>query len=285
MLRLPREIKDQIYNYVCGGNTLHIRFTSGGPYTVLCRSELTEQAAQAGFDSSQSRWIDDVSAYHHKDCHSHNNRTLDLRFLRTCHQICDEAKLVYYSSNTFYLSDAPYQDDFDAVEKFVNTADWASNVRSIGLHLNVSTYKRAHTDQVLRGITGKLAGLRCLYLVMEMRYSGGYNKEAEEKSKLTEHILCLGGPFLKVATVVISDAYDRSIFSDLLRALEVDEEPLRHTRWTMAQKQEYSLFLRNALLQHQDNEVDCRRNGAEELLTPGDMKRSMPEQRTYSAWR
>ncbi len=246
---------------------------------------MTEQAAQASFDSLQPPWIVDVSAYHHEDCYSHNNPTLDLRFLHTCRQIREEAKLVYYSSNTFYLSDAPYQDDFDAIEKFMNTADWASNVRSIGLHLNLSTYKRAHTDQVLRGITGKLTGLRYLHLVMEMKCPGGYNKEAEEKSKLTEHILCLGGPFLRAATVVISDAYDLSIFDGLLRALQEDEEPLRHIRWTMAQKQEYSLFLRNALLQHQDNEVDCRRNGAEEHLTPGDMKRSTPEQRTDLAWR
>ena len=66
LLKLPQEIKDLIYVFVCGGNLLHLKFDSGVPHAhakfrhYKCLSKTTEDEAQASFDYSISQSFDNL---------------------------------------------------------------------------------------------------------------------------------------------------------------------------------------------------------------------------------
>lgn len=57
LLKMPQEIKDQIYVLVCGGNLLHFNFIWSERIEFChfkCESRTTEEDAQASFDNSTS---------------------------------------------------------------------------------------------------------------------------------------------------------------------------------------------------------------------------------------
>lgn len=143
LLKLPQEIKDKIYEYICGGQFVHVHFGAGKcdglPHHHICPLNTSNndnhvcsgQICHTQDHSDKTRLL-----FHHEDCSSeyfyrptasrifttHFVGTctlsstpthftdlpkaafaLDLRFLRTCRQIYMEAKAVLYSSNTFCL--------------------------------------------------------------------------------------------------------------------------------------------------------------------------------------
>lgn len=265
LLKLPQEIKDQIYELICGGNLLHFKFAPSVPSTKrkfrysICTSKATEEQAQAGFESSTSPWFDESYAKRHEECCSpklfcdssgriSRRITLDLRFLRTCRQIYEEAKSFRYNTNTFSFN------DWNVFEKFVRTVDWVSDVRGIGLRILRGTNGDGpFSSETLSSISSKLDGLRWIHLDIDQLHfsrSRRYRKEAEEGSDLTKQLLRFGGASLKAATLVISDTgFCDPNCSETVQCSENDARSLRKDRWTMAQKQEYSLFVRNAVLQ------------------------------------
>ena len=282
LLGLPKEIKNHIYVLVCGGDLLHIKFASGVSKPKVqfrhakCLSKTTEEDAQASFDTSTSPWFDEVNANRHEDCCSPKNfcdvsgrmtrrLTLDLRFLRTCRKIYDEAKNVCYTANIFSF------DSWNVFGKFLKTVSWVSHIRSIHLRIcSGTTGDGPSTREALQDVSSKLTGLQRIHIDLEQFHisrSRRYDRGAEEASHLTEQLLCFAGRALKTTAVIISDARfcDFNV-PETTKYPWDDGRSLRLDRWTMLQKQEYSQFLRNAILQRRGKPVDI----------DGDVGRSRP---------
>lgn len=304
LLKLPQEIKDRIYEFVCGGELLHFRFaleSEAHSQDKLCHhkclSKTTEEDAQANFDASESPWFDDLCANRHKDClptpieylceASGDTDTyrrlvgLDLRFLRTCHQIYDEARNVCYKTNIFSF------DGYNCLVSCVNKWIWVSYIRSIRI-CNAYWDNRAGpaTDGSIyhiSSISSKLIGLQRIYIDLEeIRCSDlrRYDQGVEKASPLTKQLLSFARPALKAASVVITDAVDfYSSENEFHLWISHDKFLLaQDTRWTMTQKQEYTRFLRNALLQHRGKETGIGgETGSSRLLEIGWMEECTPK--------
>lgn len=233
---------------------------------VKCLSKATEEDAQASLDTSKSPWFDRMNANRHEDCHSpkpfcdvsgriSRRLTLDLRFLRTCRQIYDEAKNFCYTANIFSF------DDWNVLRKFLETVSWLSYIRRIRLRIRRGTNGDVPSNrETMRDISSKLTGLRWIHIDLEQLHifrSPRYDPGAEEASHLSEQLLCVAGTALKVTAVVISDAR----FCDFIarKPTQSPRDDVRSQRlngWILMQQQKYSHFLRNALLQHRDKRID-----------------------------
>lgn len=150
---------------VCGGNLLHFDFGSSVPYVqfrhIKCPSKATEEDAQASFDASESPWFDEVNIKRHEDCvfrHLSPKLTLDLRFLRTCRQIHEEARSFCYTTNTFFCN------DWDVFNEFLKKMSWTSYVRSVYLCFRSGTGDEgAVPHYVMQRVSSKLTGLRSIH--------------------------------------------------------------------------------------------------------------------------
>ncbi|KAM0799970.1 hypothetical protein BDR22DRAFT_973360 [Usnea florida] len=202
LLRIPQEIKDHIYVLVCGGNLLHIRIASGNNPDIKfghskCLSTKTEEEAQKSFDASTSPWFDEVSVNRHDQCAPgflgivsgpiSQSPAMDLRFLRTCRQIYDEAKSFCYTANTFSF------DSWVVFGHFVNMVNWASNLRSIRLLNRSGTNGHEPPNwKMLQDVSKKLTGLQTFMFDWEQLPCYGsrkYNQQAEEATQLTNQLL------------------------------------------------------------------------------------------------
>ena len=279
LLKLPQEIKDQIYELVLGGNLLHFPFNYfnlalkdlGKPQTpichVTCQSQITEEDAQASFDASTSPWFDETCAERHEGCLSpvFNYDVLDLRFLRTCRQIYEEASCFFYDNNIFSF------DDWPVFVKCAETVSWMSRIRNLRLCIRTEAISSGSVDydtlKYLTYISSKLTNLQSIHIDLQLLYyitdRSGYNQQAEEGCGRTQKLLCFAGTALRAATVAISDDYacsdDGAWQIDLpgsMRNAPDDAWSLGFGRWTMAQKQEHAHFLRDALLQHRGKGID-----------------------------
>lgn len=265
LLTLPRELRDQIYNLVCGSNILHFKFASSHPVRkgdlchYICLSKVTEEEAQASFESSKSAWFDEANASRHEECYSpkifsdvsgrvSRRLTLDLRFLRTSRQIYHEARLFCYTATTFSFN------EWDVLARFVKTVSWVPCVRSIRLRIRSGAKgDKPPACEALQNISSRLTGLQRIHIdVVQFCSSGSreYDRRAEEASHLTQQLLSFAGPALKAAAVVISDARFTNSETTQWSWYMVGWSEADYYRWTMTQKQEYAKFLQNALLQH-----------------------------------
>ena len=270
LLRIPQEIKDHIYLLVCGGNLLHIETASGllTPSINFCHSKClstrTEEDAQMSFDASTSPWFDEVNVNRHDKCAPRffgdvsglisQGPTLDLRFLRTCRQIHDEAKSFCYTANTFSF------DDWSIFGHFVNTVNWTSHLRSVRLLDRSGTNGREPPyREMLQEVSKKLTGLQTfVFDWKQFSFSGSrkYDQRAEEATQLTKRLLCFAGAALKSVVVIISDDCFDSSSPGITQSSQDDVRSQQLNRWTMEQKQEYSRFLRHAMIQHRGKDDD-----------------------------
>ena len=271
LLRIPQEIKDHIYVLVCGGDLLHIKFAPGllnldGKFChSKCLSTRTEEEAQKSFDASTWPWFDEASANRHDGCTPNflgdvsgpipQRRILDLRFLRTCRQIYDEAKSFCYTANTFSF------DHWNVFGHFVNTVNWTSHIRSVRLYDRRETNGHGPPNcEMLHDVSKKLTGLqKFIFDWKQTSFSDSrkYDQRAEKVTQLAKQLFCFAGPSLKSVIVIISDTGCDSRSRENTPCSQDDPRSQQLTRWTMKQKQEYSRFLRHAMIQHRgkDNAI------------------------------
>ena len=267
---------------VCGGDLLHIRIASGNNPDIKfdhnkCLSTKKEEEAQKSFDASTSPWFDEVSVDRHDECAPNflgdipgpisRMSALDLRFLRTCRQIYDEAKSFCYTANIFSFESRI------VFGHFVNMVNWASSLRSIRLLNRSGTNGREHPNwRTLQNVSKKLTGLQTFIFDWEQSPSYDsrkYNQRAEEATQLTKQLLCFAGVALKSVVVVISDAeFDYITSPDATQFSQDDDESQQLNRWTMKQKQEYSQFLRHAMILHRGKDSSDVKTETGKLRVP-----------------
>jgi hypothetical protein len=103
LLRLPQEIKNQIYCLVLGGNFLHISLDRRSKAcSQICKAAISEEEAETYFQNGlpiYSVWNIDYGVNRHDTCYEQPGFKINL--LLICHQVHIEARYIVYSANTF----------------------------------------------------------------------------------------------------------------------------------------------------------------------------------------
>lgn len=274
LLRLPLELKTKIYEYVCGGQTIHTiceRHHRSLSHRLCC-AVLSEMEAQQKFDTSEAVWYASETADRHlrcgaqitykygcPTCTSHTEdwsfptKTLETNVLRCCRQIYLEAKLVPYYANTFSFGSAI------SLSKFCRLVPEGCRSVIRNLHVDLQIFlDEYYTTQdwlmAFESVTASLKALQRLFITIELLPRQGFLRPeylpGVERSWMS-HFLQAGKLNLKVATVVLFDSHFTHDWSDY----EIETRETRE-RWTLAQKQEWSRYLRNALLHYENRNSD-----------------------------
>lgn len=283
LLRLPLELKTKIYEYVCGGQTVHIDWRQPRFYHHLCKTSLSEEEAQKQFDAcdaSEEDWYafatidhhlrcctDTTSHYECLHCGSLHGRfkcqaKSDMRLLLCCRQVYLESNAVLYYANTFSFSSA------DALSKFccLIRKRYKPMIRSLHVRLiacGSGLYVEQDWHKAFGSVAKSLIGLRRLHITMELVPSerGAVTSgQVLAVESILSDILQVGKLGLKSATVVLSDSHFMHDYAEFYTdEREMDE------RWTLTQKQEWSRYLRYALLHYEDRELELARVKQEAL--------------------
>src|SRR5271168_1435331 len=272
LLSLPKEIRDKIWSEVLGDRTIHLRYTEEF-YTIygerrsplmtrtparwkhdICVADLSEQAIyQQSIQDEEGIWRQDCDNHHDK-CENKAS-TLDLRLLRTNHQIHKEASAILLRTNLFSINDEK------CFVRFMQTLDPARKAMLAKLHLSL-TWKITTDDlfeetppdpdlidlipwneEMPATLIAQLSGLHTLHICMA---HGFYDQELPGKMKrmglswvagllrFGDHEA--GAPSLKTVTVSLTDAeWDRSLDVSCTRQWKIE----RKWRWTLREKQEF----------------------------------------------
>ena len=241
---LPQEIKDQIYELICGGQTLHVHHRTHGRkvyyHHTLCLAKGSEEQAQDVFNAIDSDSNDSVSRDRHIICRStyveswknfipgktNLSWPQDLRFLQTCRQMHNEAKLVPYTTNLFSFSDT------EVLDKAMKRLPQSRNIRSIHLaiSIDIGTSAGAWAYMFIR-FSEMFPKLRNIHIDVEEFLSQDYGYIGCTESlqnEWEEALSSLVAPQLKTATVVVR----KHPFATDVPDSEVGEE-----HWTISQKQ------------------------------------------------
>lgn len=177
LLKLPQEIKDQIYFYVCGGQLLHIHVKCEPTpqrlipqlFHHLCQfetpnahgQELSKSAAVYGASHGACcpyrNGMSDCLPHHHN-----SSGRLNLSFLRTCTQLCKEARGIPYTLNFFSF------DCHSGLEEFLRRLPEGADVRNVRLDIHTGwlspAYQWNRSLSLLPVKMPRLQGL-CIYVM------------------------------------------------------------------------------------------------------------------------
>ena len=253
-LQLPLELKTLIYELACGGQMIRIQNTYKGLAHRLCSAKCSEEEAQTNFDRPDALYDDSNTANRRgRNLSWLSGMTVKIGFLGCCRQMYMESRSVLYYNNTFVFNSATVLRDF-CLKTPRHSLDI---IRSV--HINVAI---CIVRQYLRGtwewekgfetITSSIQGLKRLYVGIELKY--GYERHPPHglpaQEILLRSILQAGKLDLAVATVILWD--DRTTSRWYLR--KISQYP--NTHWTLAQKQEWSRYVRRALIHYEDQASD-----------------------------
>ena len=279
LLSLPKEIRDKIWSEVLGDRTIHLRYT-GAFYTIyggrsspletwtpanwkhdICVADLSEQAIY-----QQS--IQDEEGICRQDCDNHHDKcenkasTLDLRLLRTNHQIHKEASAILLRTNLFSINNEK------CFVHFMQTLDPARKAMLAKLHLSLTWQATSNAlfeesppdpdlipwnEEMPATLIAELSGLHTLHICMAQ---GFYDQELPGKMKrmgiswvagllrFGDHEA--GAPSVKTVTVSLTDEEWDGSHQDISRTRQWKIE--RKWRWTLRERQEFAEKVRQRIL-------------------------------------
>ena len=237
-LRLPREIKNRIYELVLGGNMLHIRrellkfkrnvirstkgFIKEQRFTNhICRSQISEEDAQHRFDTEEGRnpYVKDIELRHSLCAPSKPNGgafaplRMDINLLHACRQIYNEARFIPYSTNMFSFDTSRILRAFVhlLVQRGVNVN---SAIRSLHIDSNTASHDLRGWTQAFNAVTQHMTLLETIYLnvdqpVAPLRWNIGAGAENIEKSlkPVADCLAVLGKTPAKSISIIVSDRF------------------------------------------------------------------------------
>ena len=258
-LQLPLELKTLIYELVCGGQIIHIKSKKNGLAHTLCSAEHSEEEAQTMFDILDA----DDNALNTNDRHGTCwaltgpprswGESVKFSVLSCCRQMYLESTPVLYYTNTFSFNSAIELSQF-CLKTPRQSLDMIRSVHVV-VKLCITEHDLRGTWEWEKGfetITSSLKGLKRLHVNVAFHHvpierDDSYELPAREMLK---NILQVGKLDLEAATVILWDTDER------------DDWPLLSTTWygmgawTLAQKQEWSRYVRRALLHYEDQTSD-----------------------------
>ena len=245
---------------VLGGNTIHIDsdamyesyLADYGLSHHLCIEIESEEEAQRSFDTSCDSWYAMETTDRHKSCRYGDK--LDSSLLHSCRQIFNEANLVRYYSNTFSFR----SDRLQHLNRFCQKTPsrYKSVIRSAHVYFELHSAKHdgdcryyvesQGRNELLRRISNHMRCLQRLYISIELRPPPDLISDFEFQVPAESHLLKSISQYarLDLATVTVTVCDDR-FYSGAIRS---EIQKMSQYRWTLAQKQEWSLSLRNQLL-------------------------------------
>lgn len=219
LLRLPAEIRLQIFELVFGGNTLHMEEYRRSVKATVCKAKVSEDEAYENFKRAAQRpmipfgygqrslvdkngrntWLTTsffcaeyrhyfVESWtsRHDECRGYVSRQghgVDLRSLRTCRMIYQEMRDLPYSANTFCFEDT---------EMLVNFANVSPRGFESLQHLSLGVHVPGmwnpelsnHTSRkawARMNLAGGIKNLKTIHLAVE--YNCGMNSTAPNLTK------------------------------------------------------------------------------------------------------
>ena len=254
-LQLPLELKTLIYELVCGGQMIHIKKTNSGLAHSLCSAECSEDEAQTIFDRSDALYEDSNTENRYVLNFSWlSGKTMKIGFLSCCRQMYMESRSVLYYNNTFAFDSAT------ALRHFCLKTPRHSLDIIRSVHMNVAicinrSYLRGpwEWEQGFETITSSIPGLKRLHVGIELNYfiyEWHNPPELPAQEILLRSILQAGKLDLAVATVILWD--HRIMSEEYIKKIAHNPK----IRWTLAQKQEWSRYVRRALIHYEDQASD-----------------------------
>lgn len=273
LLRLPSELKDQIYELVLGGQLLHIYKKEGKISHHLCQEEISEIKTQEIFSTSEESWFSTAieerhtacpgtpAKYYHGIYHRKKDSTqLDLALLSCCRQIYQEARPISFSTNTFSFTDAWGSDSISHSIFFsgiipLTRVETQLFIRR--LHLDIVIHLELDEEswnQRFRDIAKEFKSLQHFYIgiaqnPIEYSYVKTWQFKTPAECSFLGDLKTLRDLRLMTVTVTISDPHN---FFSCWPMLTAENE--RQYRWTMSQKQEWAGYIRRVLLRQEDQE-------------------------------
>lgn len=118
-MSLPPEIRNEIYELVCGGQFLHVwgcwKDKKFEIHHDICRAVLSETTVEDLFYAgSSAQWSASAIEARHDGCTTTRGQfeKISTSFLSTCHQVYNEAWHVPYTTNTFSFRSCRTLDEF-----------------------------------------------------------------------------------------------------------------------------------------------------------------------------
>lgn len=218
LLQLPYEIKIPIWTYVCGDKLLHVHWNIRDDLVEyrICHSHDTEEAIHKRFMKRSDYTTKDLPEYidpwlYHSTCEAQKDN-LDLRFLRVCNSIHEEAKLIPCRSNTF-----SFQHPADFTHFYLTFApQHRDKVRRLHLHMDMGAPVfnlrdvQSWQDAFLLCLTPAFKNITHINVSVVLGstacWSAKLSKNDDDQHPLWMHtVLALKVLPLKTATVMIYD--------------------------------------------------------------------------------
>lgn len=174
--------------------------------------------------------------------------SLDLRFLRTCKQIYEEAKLVPYTSNTFSFSRPRSVRAFLVGDQLRGPFINARKIRKAHFELAIrSGFDETAWASAMDVVASEVKSLQRVYVDIDYRPSTTFLTQRGYSNPTTNPfvrgLLQLRELPLRTVTIVLSDGEAR-----FAGALGLSAYLEQQFRWSMAQKREWVEFMRYKLL-------------------------------------
>lgn len=267
LLKLPQELKNRIYGLVCGGQDVHISSEYiRGFGTQLLSSICQDPGSQvASYERFSAVRANDHTSKYERPFFTHGicilakremgiPEVLGRNLLLSCSQIYHEAKLLPFSSNTFFFT-AP--SDLNPFSKKLSPA-MRRAVRSIHLDIELKGEfsERQWNKTVSTVVVSKFKGLQHFSLSIRRRHTLEENPRlaytcAQYDYGLAELMSCRI-PSLKTVKVVVTDELSRflSQIQQIRFRTQYPEEPPHY--WTLKQRQDWARFIERKLLGLED---------------------------------
>ena len=260
LLQLPLELKTRIYELICGGQVVHIKRTDSGLAHSLCLAEHSEEEAQTMFDSSDNSYNDPNSADRHASSLDFSpsscgwGGTVETGVLSCCRQMYLESRSVLYYANTFSFDSALALSQF-CLQTPRQSLDIIRSVHvDVAICINRLYWRGSwEWEKGFETVRSSLTGLKRLHVGIQLQYGrheGNASDGLPAQELLLVSILQTAKLGLAVATVILWD--DQTLYEWSPRKIAQH----RKTQWTLAQKQEWSRYVRRALLHYEDQASD-----------------------------
>ena len=255
LLRLPQEIKDQIYESAFGGEFIHVRCSWSSEdgrefYCLQYKAESIEKEAHNMFARSVESCFPGIDLQVHDSwfsSHPPGASELHTRLAQSscCRQIHQEARSIIFSANTWSFNNPFCFLDFFATRPHIDTPLNTSLIRRLRLDI-LTGYEPDENlwNDAFPVISQKLKSLRYLHISINQYEEGvrfpkqwQFNKTPAECCYLQE-IRSLRDLRLRAVTVVVCGC-----------ERDIDDDPYR---WTAVQRQEWAGYITRVLLCQED---------------------------------
>lgn len=283
LLKLPPEIKNKIYELLCGGQLLHLdqcwigdtlQFTH-----EICQAGLSEQAADDLFNAdTTAQWFVGAVETRHSGCftNAEHIEKIGTSFLATCRQVYNEARHIPYSTNTFGFSKTSILDRFSNHLKTLGSGQHLE-IRRVHLDVTARAFNEERLWQVAitQYLIPRLPAVQRISINLNQWYHAGVigcrtpaEFEARHRSGnyLMSALLELRKLPLSRATFVISDA---EILWDRRAKMSADLIP--QYRWTLAEKKVWARYIKDIILQKDNQHATPSTTAVEKDTVAGKM--------------